>query len=395
MRLDFMKYNFDEVIDRKNTNSIKFDWLEKNFGSSDMLPMWIADMDFKCPKPIVDALIKRAKHGIYGYSERGDSYFQSIIDWNKRRNNWELKKEWILFTPGVVPALNLLVRTFSFPGDKVIVQNPVYYPFDAAILNNGRRVQYNLLKYENNRYIMNYKDLEEKAKDPRVKLLVLCSPHNPIGRVWTKEELTKLGEICIENNIIVISDEIHSDLILKGYKHTPFASISEKFAQHSVTCTAPSKTFNLAGLQTSNIIIPNEHLRTYFSQTLESNAIMKPNAFGIVALKTAYNEGEEWLEQLLEYLNKNVCFIEEFIKEKMPEVKFIRPEGTYLAWLNFTALGKDEKELETIMHKKAKIALDEGYVFGKGGERFERINFACPRSILEEALNRIEKAIHR
>jgi len=262
-----------------------------------------------------------------------------------------------------VPALNLLVRTFSFPGDKVIIQNPVYYPFDAAILNNGRHIQYNPLKYENDRYTMDYKDLEEKAKDPRVKLLILCSPHNPIGRVWTKEELTKLGEICINNDIIIISDEIHLDLILKGYKHTPFASISEKFAQHSVTCTAPSKTFNLAGLQTSNIIIPNERLRTYFSQTLESNAIMMPNSFGIVALRTAYNEGEEWLEQLLEYLNKNVDFIEEFIKEKMPEIKFIKPEGTYLAWLDFTALGKDEKELEIIMHKKAKVALDEGYVF--------------------------------
>jgi len=391
-----MKYNFDKIVDRKGTNSIKWssDWLEKMFGASDLLSMWVADMDFECPKSVVDALIKRAKHGIYGYSEREDSYFQSIIDWNKRRNNWELKKEWILFTPGVVPALNLLVRTFSFLGDKVIIQNPVYYPFDSAILNNGRHIQYNPLKYENSRYTMDYKDLEEKAKDPRAKLLILCSPHNPVGRVWTKEELTKLGEICIKNNIIVISDEIHSDLILKGHKHTPIASISKEFAQHSVTCTAPSKTFNLAGLQTSNIIIPNEHLRTYFSQTLENNAIMMPNAFGIVALRTAYNEGEEWLEQLLEYLNKNVCFIEEFIKEKMPEVKFIRPEGTYLAWLDFAALGKDEKELEIIMHKKAKIALDEGYVFGKGGERFERINFACPQSILEKALNRIEKAIH-
>ena len=391
-----MKYNFDEIIDRKGTNSAKWskELLEQRFGDGELLPLWIADMDFKCPKPVVDALVERAKHGIYGYSERTSPYYQSIINWNKRRNNWEIKKEWILFTPGIVSALNLLVQTFSFPGDKVIIQNPVYHPFNAAILNNGRHIQYNPLKHENGRYTMDYKDLEEKAKDPRVKIFILCSPHNPVGRVWTKEELTKLGEICIKNNIIVISDEIHSDLILKGYRYTPFATISEEFAQHSVTCTAPSKTFNLAGLQTSSIIIPNERLRADFSQPLESNHITNPNAFGIVALRTAYNEGEEWLEQVLEYLNKNACFIEKFVEEKMPEVKYTKPEGTYLAWLDFTAIGKDEKELEIIMQKKAKVALDGGYIFGKGGERFERINFACPQSILEKALDRIEKAIH-
>lgn len=391
-----MKYNFDEIIDRKGTNSAKWskELLEQRFGDGELLPLWIADMDFKCPKPVVDALVERAKHGIYGYSERTSPYYQSIINWNKRRNNWEIKKEWILFTPGIVSALNLLVQTFSFPGDKVIIQNPVYHPFNAAILNNGRHIQYNPLKHENGRYTMDYKDLEEKAKDPRVKIFILCSPHNPVGRVWTKEELTKLGEICIKNNIIVISDEIHSDLILKGYRYTPFATISEEFAQHSVTCTAPSKTFNLAGLQTSSIIIPNERLRADFSQPLESNHITNPNAFGIVALRTAYNEGEEWLEQVLEYLNKNACFIEKFVEEKMPEVKYTKPEGTYLAWLDFAAIGKDEKELEIIIQKKAKVALDEGYIFGKGGERFERINFACPQSILEKALDRIEKAIH-
>lgn len=391
-----MKYNFDEIIDRKGTNSAKWskELLEQRFGDGELLPLWIADMDFKCPKPVVDALVERAKHGIYGYSERTSPYYQSIINWNKRGNNWGIKKEWILFTPGIVSALNLLVQTFSFPGDKVIIQNPVYYPFIAAILNNGRHIQYNSLKHENGRYTMDYKDLEEKAKDPRVKLLILCSPHNPVGRVWTKEELTKLGRICIKNNIIVISDEIHSDLILKGYRHTPFASISEEFAQHSVTCTSPSKTFNLAGLQTSNIIIPNERLRVYFSQILQSNHVKSPNVFGIVALRTAYNKGEEWLEQVLEYLNKNACFIEKFVEEKMPEVKYTKPEGTYLAWLDFAAIGKDEKELEIIIQKKAKVALDEGYIFGKGGERFERINFACPQSILEKALDRIEKAIH-
>lgn len=392
-----MKYDFDSVIDRQGTNSIKWspNWLKKMFGSDDLLSMWVADMDFKCPKPVIDALIERAQHGIYGYSDREDSYFQSIIDWNKRRNQWEVKKEWILFTPGVVPAINYLIQTFCYTGDKVIVQNPVYYPFFSAIKNNGCQEALNALKFDGSRYTMDYEDLEEKAKDPRTKLMLLCNPHNPVGRVWHPDELIRVGEICLKHNVIVIADEIHSDIILKDNKYTPFASLSDSFSQNSITCTAPSKTFNLAGLQVSNIIIPNEILRNRFSNILENNSISIPNTFGIVALEAAYNYGEEWLEQLLEYLNGNMEFIDQFVKNNLPEIKFIKPEGTYLAWLDFSGLKLDEKELENWMQRELKLALDEGYIFGKGGEQFERINFACPRSILEEALTRIEKAVHQ
>jgi cystathionine beta-lyase len=390
-----MDYDFNKIIDRQGTNSVKWspDFLEKMFGSGDLLSMWVADMDFRCPQPVVDALVERAQHGIYGYSEREDSYFESIIAWNKRRNDWELEKEWILYTPGIVPAINYLIQAFCYSGDKVIIQNPVYYPFLNAIKNNGCHEALNPLIFDGDRYTIDFEDLEKQAKDPRVKMMILCSPHNPVGRVWTVEELTKVGEICLENNVIVVSDEIHSDLILEGNKHTPFAKISEAFAQNSITCTAPSKTFNLAGLQMSNIIIQNEQLRTKFSNILENNSISIPNCFGIVALETAYNEGEEWLDQVLEYLNGNMQFIDAFVKERIPEIKFIKPEGTYLAWLDFSSLGLSEIELEKWMQNDVKLALDEGYIFGKGGEGFERFNVACPREILEEALTRIEKAM--
>lgn len=391
-----MKYCFDEIIDRTGTNSVKYDpeFLSEMFGSKDLLPMWVADMDFKCCDAIIEAIINRAKHGIYGYSERLSSYYDSIINWNKRRNNWDINKDWIVYTPGVVPAINYIIQAFCFPGDKVIIQNPVYYPFLNAILNNGCHPEFNKLILKDNRYVMDYDDLKNKVKDPKAKLLILCSPHNPVGRVWTKEELTELGKICIENDVLVVSDEIHSDLILRGNKHTPFASISQEFAQNSIICTAPSKTFNLAGLQTSNIIMPNKKIRTIFSQILEKNAVMFPNTFGIVATEAAYKHGEEWLEQLLEYLQGNVEFIEKYLEEKMPEIKMIKPEGTYLAWLDFRAITNDEKELEQKMRNEAKIALDEGYIFGDGGQCFERINFACPRSILKDALDRIYKVFH-
>ncbi|WZL74342.1 pyridoxal phosphate-dependent aminotransferase [Clostridiaceae bacterium 35-E11] len=391
-----MKYDFDKVINREKTNSIKWEriFIENRFGYNDLLPMWIADMDFKCPQPVVDALIKRVEHGIYGYSQVDDEYYQAVVNWNRKRHGLEINKDWIVFVPGVVPALNYLIKTFCLPGDKVIIQNPVYYPFSNAVLNNGCQPGYNALKCKNGRYTMDFDDLEEKAKDPRVKLMILCNPHNPVGRVWKKEELEKMGEICIRNNVIIIADEIHSDLILKGYKHTPLMSISEKFAQSSIICTAPSKTFNLAGMQTANIIIKNENMRACFYKTLESNSVGWTNPFGIVALIAAYNDGEEWLDQVLKYLENNVDFMETFIQQKIPEVKFVRPEGTYLSWLDFRTVTKDEKKLEVIMREKAKVALDEGHIFGEGGEGFARLNFACPRSVLEESLHRIEKAIH-
>ncbi|PAB55844.1 MalY/PatB family protein [Anaeromicrobium sediminis] len=391
-----MKYNFDEIVDRRHTHSVKWNpsFIKAMFGDKELLPLWVADMDFKCPQPIIDAAIETAKSGIYGYSERTEPYYNAVINWYKKRQNWTIEKDSILFSPGVVPALYYAIQTFCRPGDKVVIQNPVYYPFLSAIVDNGCHPVYNQLQLKEGKYVMDFEDLENKVKDPKVKLLLLCSPHNPVGRVWTEEELKKLGNICIENNVLIVSDEIHSDLIYKGYKHVPFASISDSFAQNSIMCTAPSKTFNIAGLQVSNIIVPNKIIRQELASTLEKTTNKFPNIFGLVACTAAYEKGEEWLEQLLDYLEDNLNFIDKFLKEKMPEVKLIRPEATYLAWLDFNAVESDEKKLENIIQKKAKVALDEGYIFGKGGEGFERINFACPRSILKEALERIERAIH-
>ena len=383
-----MKYNFDKVIDRYQTNSYKWDK-----GAKDLLPMWVADMDFEVPKPIKEAMIKKAEHGIYGYTLAPDSYYDAIINWEKKRHGWQIKKEWIMFSPGVVPGINMLVRALTQPGDKVIVQTPVYYPFFGAITNNGAQIERNPLKFENGTYRMDFNDLEEKTKNPRAQLLILCSPHNPVGRVWSREELKKLGRICQNNNVTVIADEIHCDLIFKGYKHTPFACISDDFQQNSITCIAPSKTFNLAGLQTSAFVIPDEKLRQRFFNVLESNFLLLPNAFGITALEAAYNHGEEWLEQLMDYLQENLDFLVQFTKKYLPKVNVIKTEGTYLVWMDFRGLGLDNNALEDLMLNQAKIWLDEGYVFGEEGAGFERINIACPRSILEQGLQRIADAV--
>lgn len=390
-----MKYNFDEIIDRTNYHSVKWDELKTNFGDipEDVLPMWIADMEFRSPQPVIEAIKKANEHGIYGYTSRPLSYYQAIIDWMEKRHNWKIKKDWIAYSPGVVPALSLIIRAFCQPGDKVIVQPPVYYPFFRVIENNGCHIVNNSLKLSNKKYFMDYDDLERKVDDSRVRLLILCSPHNPVGRVWQKEELIILGEICLEHNIIVVSDEIHADILFKGYRHLPFASISPAFAHNSITCTAPSKTFNLAGLQTSTIIIPNKKYYKIYENILDSLALDENNFFGLVALEAAYRYGEEWLEQLLSYLNENLEFLMKYLKERIPKIKVIKPEGTYLVWLDCRQLGFNGKDLNNFMIKKARVALDDGYWFGTGGEGFMRINIACPRSFLEEGLKRIERAV--
>lgn len=389
-----MKYNFDEVIDRTNYHSVKWDGLKTTFGTKDALPMWVADMEFRSPKPVIEAIKKAAEHGIYGYTSRPDSYYQAIIYWMERRHNWKVKKDWLAFSPGVVPALSFIIRAFTQPGDKVVVQPPVYYPFFKVIENNGCHVVNNLLKLGNKKYFMDYDDLERKVDDPRVKLLILCSPHNPVGRVWQKEELIILGEICLKHNVIVVSDEIHADILFEGNKHTPFASISPAFAHHSITCTAPSKTFNLAGLQTSTIIIPNKKYYKIYENILDGFALDENNVFGLVALEAAYRHGEEWLEQLLPYLNENLEFLMKYFRERIPKIKVIKPEGTYLIWLDCRQLGLNTKDLNNFMIKKARVALDDGYWFGTEGKGFMRINIACPRSFLEEGLKRIEKAVN-
>lgn len=389
-----MKYNFDEVIDRKNTDSMKWSasYLERHFGSADCVPLWVADMDFRTAQPVIDAVTERAGHGIYGYALAGDEFYEAVINWQKRRNGWEVKKEWIVFSPGVVPALWHIVRTFCSPGEKVILQSPVYYPFYKVIEDNGCQVINNRLINNGGRYEMNFEELERQAEDSSVKMMILCSPHNPVGRVWTKEELRRVSEICFANDVLLVSDEIHSDLVFRPNVHTPAASLSEELMMNTITCMAPSKTFNLAGVQVSDVIVPDRRLRRRLAGSLKSAGVM-PNVFGLAAQTAAYNEGEEWLEQLLEYLAGNLDFMENFITSELPEVKFRRPEGTYLAWLDFSGYGFTSEELQNRMKNKAGVALDDGYIFGDGGEPCQRINFACPRSVLIKAMERLRKGV--
>lgn len=383
-----MKYDFDKSYDRHNTNCVKWD-----LAKEDVLPMWVADMDFEVAKPISDAIEKRAEHHVYGYSFAGDNYYNSVINWMNRRKNWNIKKEWIKFSPGIVPAINMLIKAFTEPEDEVVIQTPVYYPFHSAVIENKRKLVENSLKLVNCRYYMDYEDLEQKFKKHNVKLIILCSPHNPVGRVWSEDELIRLGNLCLKYNVKIIADEIHSDLIYKQYKFISIASINEEFADITATCTAPSKTFNLAGLQTSNVIISNDEMRKQFTDVLEANAVMEPNLFGITALEAAYNSGSEWLAQLMDYLSDNLEFLSEYINNNIPEIKVIKPEGTYLVWLDCRKLAMNKKELHDFMLDKAKVWFDDGHMFGENGKGFERINIACTKATLKEALDRIKNAL--
>ncbi|MGG4266919.1 MalY/PatB family protein [Peribacillus simplex] len=387
-----MKYNFDQEIRRLNTDCEKWDNIENQFGVKDVIPMWVADMDFQSPQPIIEALKQRVEHGVYGYTLRPDSYMESIVSWLKRRHRWSIEKEWITHSPGVIPALSLAIKSFTQTGDKIIIQPPVYHHFARVIQANGREVVNNPLKLENGHYSIDFADLEAKI-DSTVKMLILCSPHNPIGRVWSKEELTRLGQICMKHNILVVADEIHCDFVYKTHTHIPFASISEEFANHSLTCIAPSKTFNLMGVQTSSIIIPNQQLHDRYDRELNTLSIGSPNIFGVVALEAAYRHGEEWLDQLLEYLQGNLEFTLNYFSKNIPQIKVIQPEGTYLVWLDCRELGFSVKELDEFMLLNARVAMNEGLIFGMEGEGFMRLNIACPRSMLKNALGGIEKAI--
>ncbi|MFX1521890.1 MAG: MalY/PatB family protein [Promethearchaeota archaeon] len=391
-------FNFDQVIDRTKSNSAKWDKqvLERRFGNPDLLPLWVADMDFQAPQPIIEKLIQTAEYGIFGYSILPPSFYESVISWFKRHYGWDINRRWLCQTPGVIPALDVAVNAYCNPGDKVILQNPVYYPFYNVIENNGCRILLNPLKLSNNHYLMDFEDLEKKAKDPRAKMIILCNPHNPVGRVWTEEELNRLGDICIKNNVLIVSDDVHCDLILPGHKYTNFATINGKFAQNSIICTSTSKTFNLAGLKISNIVIPNQKLRQTFLNAQTSFGVGSPNLFAVAAMETAYTHEtcEIWLNALLQYLKGNLNLLQEEFEQNLPHIKVIEPEGTYLAWLDFRGLGLEPKELEKLMREKAGVALDEGYIFGQGGEGFERINIACPKSILKAALDKITKAIN-
>ena len=391
-----MKYNFDEIIDRSGTNSSKWepDVLKELFGESDLMPFWVADMDFKVAEPIVEAIVKAAQHGIYGYSNRPASYYQAIIDWTERRFGWKLEKEWIEYTPGIVPAVNYAIQAFCMPGDNVLIQQPVYYPFANAINNNGCHVVSNDLIFDGEKYNMDIKDLEEKLKDPKTTMMILCSPHNPVSRIWSREELKKVAQLCLENEVLLISDEIHNDLVFSGYKHTIFGLVGDEYLNNLIVCTAPSKTFNMAGMQSSNVIIPNSSLMRRFRRVLERNSIGSQNPLSIVSLEAAYKHGEEWLEQLLEYLEGNIKFIDEYLKNNIPKARMIKPQATYLAWIDFSAYVDEGSKIEELMAKKGKIAMDGGTWFGSQGAGFMRLNFACPRELLRQGLDRMKLAIY-
>ncbi len=388
-----MKYDFDKIIDRNDTASYKWDQSQKLFGRPDILPLWVADMDFEAPKEVVEAITRRAGEGIYGYTIRTQAFYDAIVGWLSRRHGWNIEQEWISSSPGVVPALSIAVLAFTEPGDGIILQSPVYYPFYDVIKMNGRTVVDNPLILEAGRYSFDFELLEQQAKDG-AKMLLLCSPHNPGGRVWNREELVRVGEICSKYNVLAVVDEIHHDLVFSGHKHVPFASLSDSLAKQTITCIAPSKTFNLAGLQTASVIIPNEELRRKYNALLKTLSIHMESFFGLTAIESSYTHGEEWLEQLLEYLEGNLNALLEFARKHLPQVQVIKPEGTYLVWVDCTAISDKPQELKQLMFDKAGVAFSEGSVFGKQGSGYLRINIACPRSILMEALEKFAMAVN-
>ncbi len=388
-----MIFNFDEIIDRRSTNSIKYDFAEEMGKPTYVLPMWVADMDFKSPPEVTEALIKVAQHGIFGYSLSKKDYFDAVHYWFNTRFGWDVKKEWLIETPGVVFAISTAIRAFTDEADAVMIQQPVYHPFSEKIRVNNRKLVNNPLVYENGEYKMDIKDFESKIKEHRVKLFILCSPHNPVGRVWTKEELTEIGDICMKHGVIVVSDEIHADFIYEGYKHTIFSEVKQEYLDNTIICTAPSKTFNLAGLQVSNIFIPNKRLREKYKTEMKKAGYGSLNTLGIVACQAAYRYGAQWLDELMTYLTGNLNFVREFLKERLPQVKLVEPQGSYLIWLDFSGLNINAEELEDLILNRAKLWLNSGTIFGPEGEGFQRMNIACPRSVVEEAFLRLEKAV--
>ena len=397
-----MKYDFDQLYDRNKTDCLKWDMMESIFGSGELLPLWVADMDLPVAKPIIDALKKRAEHPFYGYTQPGSSVIKSVVERMKRKFNWDINPEWIVFTPGVVPALHVAVRSLTHPGDEVILQEPAYHPFFPVVINSGCKIINNGLKLVNGRYEMDLKNLEEKFHPKtrplngpgRIKTVIFCNPHNPVGRLWKRDEIIRMGEIVINNGAVVISDEIHCEILFKGHKHTPFASISKKFEQNCIVCMSPSKTFNLAGLEVSSIIIPNKKIRENFVNT-RSGIVPNPNLFGYIAMEAAYKYGDEWLEQVLDYLQENLNYLKNYFLKNIPRIMVIDPEGTYLIWLDCRDLGMDNNVLRSFMRENAEVGLEDGFIFGESGSGFMRMNIACPRYILSEALKRIENAVNR
>ncbi len=388
-----MKYDFSQVIERNNTLSIKYDFAKERKKPSGLLSLWVADMDFPVAQEIKDALIERCNHGIFGYSEVKTPYYEVIAKWYQEKFNWSTKKQWLVKTPGVVAAIANAIRAFTNIGDAVLIQKPVYYPFFLTIEDNQRKVVNNSLVYKNGRYEMDFVDFEEKIISHKVKLFVLCSPHNPVGRVWNKEELLKIGDICLKHKVIVVADEIHADFVYHGHQHQVFANLKTDYQEITVTCTAPSKTFNIAGLQVSNIFIANENLRKKFKQELKKTANADINVMGLIACQAAYSQGEDWLRQVKIYIAENLEYVKTFLRDNLPQVKLVEPEGTYLLWLDFRELNLTEEELEDLIINKAKLWLDGGTMFGTEGVGFQRINIACPQKILIQAFTQLKEAL--
>lgn len=384
-----MKYDFDEIISRRNSNSYKWDAVMEE----GVLPMWVADMDFRTAPAVVEVLRKRMDHGIFGYTKVPPVYYDAIINWFTRRHGWQIDRDWIIYTSGVVPALSAIIKALTVPGDRVLVQTPVYNCFFSSIRNNGCEIVANPLVYTNGTYRIDFDDLARKATDPKVKLLLLCNPHNPVGRVWTQAELMCIGEICLRNDVLVVADEIHCELVYSGHTYIPFASISDDFRNRSVTCTSPSKAFNLAGLQIANIFAADESVRVKIDKAINLNEVCDVNPFGVEALVAAYNDGEEWLEELKCYLSDNYLYMRTFFNKYLPQFPVVKLEGTYLVWVDCSVLNRSSKEIAEILLKAEKLRINEGSMYGEAGEGFIRINIACPRQILIDGLNRLKRGL--
>lgn len=388
------EYNFDEYIDRTRSNSIKHAFKKEYQVPEDVIPLWVADMDFRSPKEVCSVIAEAGRFGIFGYAGVHADYFQAVHDWMLKRHGWDVKEEWMVRIPGVVCAIATAVRALTQEGDGVMIMQPVYHPFKNVLTANNRKVVTHCLKTEENkRFYIDFQEMEQQITEEQVKMLVLCTPHNPGGRIWSEEELKKIADICLRHHVYVVADEIHHDFILPGHTFTEWASVSEEMTQLSIICTAPSKTFNIAGLGLSNIFIPNEDIRREFEKEISRASIEASNVIALDACKAAYTFGEQWLDELLEYLNGNVALVREFLKENLPQVKLMEPDGTYLIWLDFSALGMDSDALEEFLVQKAKVWMNKGTVFGEGGECCFRMNLGSPRAVIRQALEQIKSAV--
>lgn len=384
-----MKYNFDEIIPRRGTNSYKWDTPEEE----NVLPMWVADMDFRTAPAIIETLRRRVEHGIFGYTKVPQNYYDAIVSWFINRHQWEIDSQWIIYTSGVVPAISAIIKAMTIPGDKIIVQTPVYNCFYSSIRNNRCKMIANNLIYQEGRYTIDFDDLEHKAADPETKLLLLCNPHNPVGRVWTSEELQRIGDICLQNGVFIIADEIHCELTYENHNYTPFASLSEEFRLHSATCISPSKAFNLAGLQIANIVAADGNIRSRIDRAINDNEVCDVNPFGVIATIAAYEKSEEWLDALRKYLWENYTYVRYFFKRDLPQYSVLPLEGTYLVWIDCRAAGIGSDNITSCLQNKQKLMVNSGTLYGPGGEGFIRLNIACPRKLLIDGLVRFAKVL--